>query len=155
MLRACLTVETLTRDVEDAVSQLFSKRSFINATELRELFIKVSSLAATHFIVIDGFDECPKSERTAVLTVLRDVFAQARSRVKLFFSCRDDIGDEIQRAFPAFHRQSMSPTLVSRDIAAFVEDELKAKIADRELAFGDPALPTDIRDALVRGADGM
>ncbi len=155
LLRACLTADRLMKEVDDALSQLFSERAVPTASDMRDVFITVSNLAQTHFIVIDGLDECPKQERAAVLTVLHDVVARTQSKVKLFLSCRDDVSNDILQLFPCCHREMMSPSHVSADIAAFVEDVVHAKIEGGELAVGDPALAADIRKALVNGADGM
>ncbi len=155
LIRACLTADGLTNDVDDALSKLLSEGAVPDASDLVDVFITVSNIAQTHFVVIDGLDECPKQERAAALTVLHHVVARTRSTLKLFLSCRDDDGDDILHVFPNCHRQVMSPAHVGTDIAAFVEDVIQAKIKDEELTVGDPALVADIRKALVDGADGM
>jgi hypothetical protein len=145
----------LSKDLEVAIASIPSKHSSLDADDLLPVFIQVSNLADTHFIILDGLDECRKKERAAVLRVLRGVSATARSTVKLFLSCREDIGDDIPRAFPSCYRQSMSRTHIDTDIAGFVADAVQAKVDDGDLAVGDPALVRDICTALVEGADGM
>jgi predicted amino acid dehydrogenase len=154
LLHACLTVDKLTAELEDVIAQLFVN-GMPDGHDFAAVFAQVSNLARFHYIVIDGFDACPMRERAILVNVLQQVSTSAQSSVRLFFSSRPDVEDEIRRAFPTCHRQTVSQAHADRDISTFVAESIRAKIDDGDLAVGDPALATDICDALSDGADGM
>ncbi len=125
-------------------------------SELAELFTTVSHMSQTHFVVVDGLDECPMDTQRALLDVLGGVPKPSQSwRLKLFVTCRDDVGTHDLSPFPSLYPLAVSRKHVDADIATYVEETLRSKIARAELFVGCPELVEDVRRALVKGADGM
>ncbi|KAI9789088.1 MAG: hypothetical protein M1816_006338 [Peltula sp. TS41687] len=154
LIRQCLTVDKLSRNVENKLANLFS--DFPPAIEeLNPLLTAVSNLSKLHCILIDGLDECPKSDRGAVLAALHHLLASSQSSVKIFLSSRDDIDKEILNVFKFCHRQRMSRSDVDQDIALYIEEMMQMKIEQSELIVGDRNLISEVRNALIQGADGM
>lgn len=154
LIRQCLTVNGLRKDVEDELAKL-STGILSDTDELYPLFKLTSNSARMHFIVIDGFDECAKVDRDAVLAILRKVMLSSQSSLKIFLASREDIGKEIPKVFQSCQHQTMIRQEVDQDIATYVEGVLEKKVEQGDLTVGNPTLILDIRDALVQGARGM
>lgn len=154
LIRQCLTVDKLSKNVEDKLSKLFS--GFLpDVEELNPLFTAVSNLSQMHYVVIDGFDACPKVDRDAVLAALHHISTSSQSSVKIYLSSREDIRKDILKVFKNCHHQTMSRREVDADIASYVEGVMQMKVEQGELTVGDPNLISEVRDALIQGADGM
>ncbi|RWA09085.1 hypothetical protein EKO27_g6023 [Xylaria grammica] len=106
------------------------------------------------YIVIDGLDECEKPDRDKLLTALSSLVLRGEN-IRLFLSSRDSLRGEIEKRFPAFDSLSMGCPSVFSDISLFIEDTVREKIQNDELAIGDPSLEEDIKLALFHGAQGM
>ena len=58
----------------------------------------VADISQPHYIVIDGLDECSKSDQDEILAVLCAVSLSSQS-TKIFLASREDVGKEIHQAF--------------------------------------------------------
>jgi hypothetical protein len=155
LIRQCLTAGAITEALQARLLRLLTDGA-PDARELTELFATVSHIYQTHFVVIDGFDECPLADQRAVLDVLGGITKAALTvRLKLFVACRDSMGTHGQSLFPSRYPLAIVQKHVDADIAAYVEDTLQSKIAWGDLLVGSPELVEDIKCALVKGANGM
>jgi archaellum biogenesis ATPase FlaH len=123
---------------------------------LKDLFTLATRRFRTHFIVIDGWDECTTSDQRDVMDVLGRVAADTLpSHLKVVIASCDNIIKDVPRSFSSRYSLTISRKHVDTDIAAFIDDTLRAKIDCGELLVGDPKLVADVQRALVDGADGM
>lgn len=127
------------------------------ASGLNEIAKLLRSIAAEFqklYIVIDGLDECTKSERHDLLLILHSVLTVG-SNTKLFLAGRDSVSREVQREFPTLKQIPMDCSSALSDIATYVEGIVQEKLKTEELIVGDPDLIEDIKAALLDGANGM
>lgn len=108
----------------------------------------------TFYIIIDGLDECEMPERTTLLKFLASVVSIC-TNVKLLMASRESLQDEIRKYFPEFRRISTGGIGTSADIEAYVSGSIHEKIADGDLRTRDFRICGEIKDALIKGADGM
>jgi hypothetical protein len=154
LIRQCLTLDTLSKGICDQLETLFTS-TLPDAEELGPLFCEVAGAFQTHFIVLDGFDECPRADRDVVLRVLDKLVSSSKPTTKILLASREDIGRDIQRRFKSLQHRTMACQEASADIASYIEEVIAAKIDEEDLEVGDPKLIFDIRDTLLRGAHGM
>jgi hypothetical protein len=115
----------------------------------------VSKLTHTHFIVLDGIQECNIDVQRSVLSVLARLASSASPVVKVFISCRGDMVKLIPRSLKSVICQAMRLTNVDADITAFVVETERQKIEDGDLVVGSEDLVTEIQQTLVKQLDGM
>ncbi|KAK4064438.1 hypothetical protein Trihar35433_7955 [Trichoderma harzianum] len=153
IIRQMLNVSKLYEKVET----LLDNMQLNLASGLDEIAKLLQSTAAEFkklYIVIDGLDECTKSERHDLLEILRSVL-NVRSNTKLFLAGRDSVSREVQIKFPTLKQISMDCSSAQSDIATYVEGIVQEKLKTEELIVGDPDLIEDIKAALSDGANGM
>jgi hypothetical protein len=80
LLRQCLTLDTLPSPAEAEIRKLFAN-SEPEPDQYIRVFQAVSQLARTHFVVLDGIEECTKDAQRAILRVLGQFTSSASSRV--------------------------------------------------------------------------
>ncbi|KAJ3537024.1 hypothetical protein NM208_g6478 [Fusarium decemcellulare] len=121
-------------------------------------FTQLMTMAAqkidTLHIIIDGLDECEKSERNQLLGALSSL-TNLDSRFQLFLASRDTLSTEIQKAFHSLNHISMSCSSARSDISNFVTSEIERLSNSEDLLVGDEGLKSDIEEALIKHADGM
>ncbi len=118
----------------------------------------MSELARTFFFVIDGIEECSKDAQRAFFRVLRRLPSCSSATVtsfKIFLSGRGNMSTVFFSSYESTFRQAVSEMHTDADIAAFVEDTLRQKIDDGDLAVGSQDLVGEIQRTLVSQADGM
>ena len=108
-----------------------------------------------NYIVIDAIDECKKDERTVLLDFLRKVTLLTKPIFKIYLATRDDVGEEIRKISKTFYHLPMSSPEVSQDIATYIEGVIEEKKDKGDIVVRDPNLFVEIRDALIKGAQGM
>jgi hypothetical protein len=126
-----------------------------DAEELEPVLKDVADASQTHFIMIDGFDECHKADRDVVLAVLHRVMLSSRAVIKVFFASREDIGRDIQKTFKTCYRGTMNCQEAHADLTSYIEEIIMEKVDQGDLVVSNSELICDIQDALVRGACGM
>ena len=154
LIRQCLTADNLPKAVEELLQQYLEGDS----PDVDEWFLimeRLSERSLLHIIIIDGLDECPKSERDFILKGLKGLLLSTRLSVKVFFSSRQEIGRELDKSFAPYHQKTMSCQEVYADIANYIKFSVADKLAIGELSVGDPKLISEIEDALIDGARGM
>ncbi|KAK8869149.1 ankyrin repeat protein [Apiospora arundinis] len=106
------------------------------------------------YILIDGLDECDVKDRKELLKTL-SVLVSSGSNIRLFLSSRFSLQEEVKKRFKAVERLTLDCEATNEDIATYIEGFLDEKLEDRELKVGDLALVSDIKTALIKGAQGM
>ncbi|KAI9792024.1 MAG: hypothetical protein M1833_001273 [Piccolia ochrophora] len=122
---------------------------------LEELFDQLTTKSRSLYIIIDGIDECAKMERRRLFAYLRKIVCSKDAQVRLFLASREDVGAEIKSLSTQIHHVTMASAEVSSDIETYVQNILDEKVETKDLVIGDQYLLGEIRDALLRGAQGM
>ena len=121
--------------------------------ELLELLrIKVAQLK-TFYIIIVALDELEKPERDDIFKAL-SCLASDGSRVRLFLTSLESLSAELRHKFPSLEHISMSCPSAHSDIENYIECLIQEKLG-KDLIVADRGLVEEIRQALVKGADGM
>ena len=107
------------------------------------------------FIIIDGIDECPKSEWEVLLEVLQDIMVSCSGVVKLFLAVRQGIADDVGKIFKSHYQVTMGSSKANLDIETYIKDVLAEKRDGGKLVVGSPELINEITDALIQQANGM
>ena len=107
-------------------------------------------------MVIDGLDECDKSEIEAVLSsiqLFRQSLPSKCPTFKFYLSSRP----ELLRSLSTESRPDFAISMADggADMIEYVESTLEELCLDGTLRLGNPRIITDIRDALDQGAQGM
>lgn len=106
------------------------------------------------FCVLDGLDDCDSTEVSTLFAQLRELASNIKLR--LCISVRSGVDLEFRSQVDALEAQWNLPLSDDNpDIASFIESELESRLDSGRLVLGDPTLVLDIRDALLRGANGM
>lgn len=140
--------------IETKLKGIF-ENPFSDVEDLESLLQVIAATPGTLILIIDGFDECRKSDRITTLNTLQRLISSSRSKVKVFLSSREDIIGDIDRAFTTCHHVCMDCEETHADILAYVEDLIDEKMLNGDIEVGDPQLIQDIRRALANGANGM
>lgn len=146
----CEMTETLQRDLET----LFGDGT-VDADELGAFFIEQNNVPRTHFILIDGLDECAESDRETILSTLQALLSLDQPHIKLFLSGRDAILTAISETTNIDSHQKMDCRELFDDIEVAIDALLSEKKQKHKLVLQDPGLEQDIRIALKSGAGGM
>ena len=156
LLRQFLTVENTSEVVKNLLLQL-SKGNSSDPEALNPLYSEILDAARKDnpFIVIDAFDEVPRSERDVLLSILGQTWSFTRSRIKILISSRQDIRRELETTFPDQYARTMSCPEVDTDITTYIDLSIEDKLLKGDLVVGDPNLVHIIKDALVNGSNGM
>lgn len=105
----------------------------------------------TRFLLLDGLDECSMEERRSILTQLS--WLQNESDWRLAFSARLSVESFVEQHISLRWHVSLPP--INPDIERYIDSELEARLADGQLKLGDSTLVSEIRSALLGGANGM
>lgn len=156
LLRQLLTIESMSEVVQNQLLQ-FSKGSSSDPEEFHPLYSEVLGAAREDnpVIVIDAFDEVPRSERDVLLSVLGQTRSCTRSCIKILISSRQDIRRELETTFPDQYRRTMSCPEVDTDITSYIDLSIEDKLFKGDLVVGDRDLVHIIKDALINGSNGM
>jgi hypothetical protein len=155
LIRQCLTVDAVSDALCAAISDVLTDGA-PELEELTELYALASSHFCTHFVVIDGLDECSTAQRRNVLDVLGRVAATSRPQcLQIFLATSDNIKKEVPSSFVSRYALTVSRRHIDADIATFVDGTLRHKVTRGELIVGSPDLVDEVKRELVTGADGM
>ena len=156
VLRQFLTVESMSEVVENLLLQL-SKGNSSDSEALNPLFSEIlgSARKDNPVIVIDGFDEVPRSERDVLLSILGQTCSFTRSCIKILVSSRQDIRRELETTFPDQYKRTMSCPEVCTDITTYIDLSIEDKLFKGDLVVGNANLVHDIKNALINGSNGM
>lgn len=110
-----------------------------------------SATARRTYLLVDGLDECPIEERRSLLQCLSHL--QNIANWHLGFSARlsaeDLLGNYIELAW------HISMPIQNPDIDSYINTELNRRRDIGDLVTGDNELMADIRQALLKGSNGM
>ncbi|KAJ5656054.1 hypothetical protein N7507_008004 [Penicillium longicatenatum] len=162
-LKTRTMIGSLIRQILAGIQDLTSVAEVLNQCAELDEFEKMTSLLECAFppgvlqcfIIVDGFDDLEKSERTKMITELSKL--QEKFNIRLCGSSRSD---------PTSYDRNIvtmgfvSPTVTpipenSSEIQDFILEELENCLESQKLAVGDPTLILEIRDALFHGSQGM
>ncbi|TDZ31396.1 Vegetative incompatibility protein HET-E-1 [Colletotrichum spinosum] len=103
------------------------------------------------FILVDGLDECSLEDRRCILLHLSRPAVTTHWRIAL--SARFSVNSFLKDDFPVLRHVSVP--IDNPDIDQYVDHELEARLINGKLRVEDPCIITEIRDALIQGANGM
>ncbi|RDA85560.1 hypothetical protein CP532_3321 [Ophiocordyceps camponoti-leonardi (nom. inval.)] len=152
VLRQVLEQCGLTKDVEDLLEK--AQAPLAELEKLTDIFRHALTSLSKLYVIIDGLDECEKTERRELLETLSSLAALG-SKIRFFLAGRDSITMEIKKGFPSHHHVSMGSPLARPDIARYIEGAVEDKLECEELIVRDPSLVDEIKLALNKGAEGM
>lgn len=153
IIRQALTKVGLSKETE-ALLQYTHPNLTPGCQELFELLRMIATGLTKFYIIVDGLDECEKSDRNDLLRTL-SLLTTVRSNTRLFLAGRDSISREVKRLFPGLGHLTMNCPSVESDITAYVEGAVQEKLQSEDLIVGDSSLIEEIKQALREGADGM
>ena len=106
------------------------------------------------YIVLDGLDLCPLPERKIIVEQLEHM--KTHLNIRLCVSRRLEPEAELHPISAEFS-QAMVVELPdnSSDIESYIETQLEKALSNHSLTLGDPMIVLEIRDALLRGSQGM
>lgn len=154
LIRQCLSANTLSDNIEKRPKELFED-FFSDVTDLEPLLQDIAATSRTMIFIIDGFEECHKSDRIIVLKMLRGLMSSSQPKTKILLSSREDVIGDIDRVFTTCHQVTMDCEVTRTDIRKYVKEMIEDKMKDGDLEIGDPQLIQDIQMALTKGAKGM
>lgn len=106
------------------------------------------------YFVLDGLDECDEKERDTILEHLQTLQCTFTLLVCVSFRSGTEAGPEPVSGLLAGALLFKIPE-DNPDIERFIIEELQGCVASGKLVVGNPAIVLEIRDALLRGAQGM
>ncbi|KAG5654894.1 hypothetical protein KAF25_005851 [Fusarium avenaceum] len=129
-------------------------RQLFDTTKILQVLNSTLQRAKKSFIVLDGLDECNDTQRDKVIASLQEL--QTLYPVTICLSLRLGIGYTLaERLWGQFQKPAVIEVIAHNDsMERFIDDELQHRLGSQELAVGDPALLLEIRDALLKRAQG-
>ncbi|KAK3690486.1 hypothetical protein B0T22DRAFT_537132 [Podospora appendiculata] len=128
-------------------------QNHVDVDELIQLVQRELDPARDIYLMVDGIDECPSKEIQLMLGSLR--LMQGELRLKVCISYRSAAQDPT----PTF--EPMAPLITMRmhddnpDISTYIQSETETRITSGRLSLGAPELAVEIREALIREANGI
>ena len=116
---------------------------------LRECLHGMLKTLEDAYIVVDALDEC--ANRQPVLEVLHSLNDFENDCVKTLFTGREEL--DLQTALHDYEKLSIAAN--SLDLRLYVDSEITMRSKNGTLRIRDPALQEEIRERLVKKADGM
>ncbi|KAF2467808.1 uncharacterized protein BDR25DRAFT_291179 [Lindgomyces ingoldianus] len=106
------------------------------------------------YFVLDGLDECDCSEREILAQQLREL--QEALTLLLCVSFRAEPNSALELSSGRFTAAEIASIPDENpEIEAYIEAELENRLVSRALVIGQPSLILEIRDALLKGYQGM
>ena len=154
LVRQLLDVKTLPTSIETCLVDVLKTPS-PEPQDLGILLKAVLVITKCRFIIIDGIDECLKSEWEVLLEVLRDIVVSCSGVVKIFLAVRQGIAEDVGKIFESPYQVTMGSSEADSDIKTYIKNVLAEKRDGGELVVGNPELIHEITDALIQQANGM
>ncbi|KAI9732361.1 MAG: hypothetical protein M1834_001568 [Cirrosporium novae-zelandiae] len=145
---------TFPNDLESCLINI-TKSPITGIKDLQTLLQKRIAISRTFYIIIDALDECEKSEREIIFSILSSVIASPQSNAKVFLAGRESIDKEIKRWFTSRQHVSMGSPEAHSDIVTYTREVIDERLSTEDLVVGDIDLVENIQNALVQGAQGM
>ena len=125
---------------------------FLDRSQILDLADKLLPSDQQYFVLVDGVDECDEEESVFLLQDLKRLLPYKRS-LHLYCSSRPDTLQRVLVHFQPLHKLSMPDG--NHEIAEYIEAELETRLESERLCLGESGIILIIRDALVKGAQGM
>ncbi|KAH0556172.1 hypothetical protein GP486_005898, partial [Trichoglossum hirsutum] len=154
LIRQCLDINTVSSQIEAHLKQLLEDSS-PDFQDLIDLMEKVLIVSQEQFIIIDAIDECEKAERNLFYSALRRLVDSPRVKLKVFLASGLHIKIELERALRPGRYISMASSDANSDIKTYIENSIAERKENGELVVGQSQLLLDIRDTLVKRAQGI
>ena len=154
IIRQCLSNAVIPDELADRLESLL-KLPVLDEKKLLPFLDKILEQQKSTIIIIDGLDECSRSERTLILKTVGHALRQQSCRVKAYISCRDDMAAELKRFCTIRYHVLINSHNIQSDLDTYIRDYLEEKRANRELVVGSDELLEEIRLALSAKAHGM
>jgi hypothetical protein len=154
LIRQCLSADTLSTSLQSRLKKIV-QNSRPDAEDLQPILEEIADASKSLTLIIDGLDECAQADRKLILDILKSLLKKDGPSIKVLISSREDLIDEIGRAFENCWELNMKCDEAYADISSFIEAGVDEKLESGELMVGDPALVVDIKTALMKGAKGM
>jgi hypothetical protein len=153
ILRQSLDPVTLSGEMEADLAEM-DQKPYTGLVELTLLLRKKIAQSKMFYIFIDALDEFEATERRALLSVLVSLGTGGLG-LRVFLAGRESLNRELKGKLTGIEHVSMAPAQGNSDISLYIEEILQEKIEDRDLVVGHQRLLLEIKQALVRHADGM
>jgi hypothetical protein len=122
--------------------------------EVMHLLRRRIAQSGTFYIIIDALDAFEPTERHILLNSLSSL-SKALPCVRIFLASRESLSVEVKKRVSTLEAVSMASGETNSDIVQYVEDALQERLQNEELMVGDKSLQKDIKDTLIKHADGM
>ncbi|KAK4164976.1 ankyrin repeat-containing protein [Cladorrhinum sp. PSN259] len=153
IIRQSLDPVTLSEEMEADLVEM-DQKPFTGLVELTVLLRKRVAQSKMLYIFIDALDEFEATERRTLLNLLVSL-GSSGSGLKVFLAGRESLSGELKGKLTGIEHVSMASAQAKPDISLYIEEALQEKSDDRDLVVGDQLLILDIKQALVKHADGM
>lgn len=146
--------------LESLLKKLFENNNTPDVNELANFLQSVlrdhsaTSVNSTHFILVDGLDECSDVDRDTMVEVFADLARCPNLNVKIFLSSLENVDYRYDFGSQHQFRISMGCPHASEDLKAAIDLLLTERCQRRQLVVPDD-LYSDILEAMVHGSDGM
>ncbi|KAG9657777.1 hypothetical protein KCU64_g4966, partial [Aureobasidium melanogenum] len=163
-LKATTVLRSIIRQLLDQDDRIFAENKskvdtllddLYDLKLLEALFFDIISGLKSVIVIIDGVDECLRSEMRSLVTSLRSLMLQKPSGLKLYLAGDDCITDIIISSLkPSFVVNTRLPD-ASLDLQELILQLVTAKKDDGDLLAGDPNLYQEVIDVLCSTSQGM
>ena len=117
---------------------------------LRECLVEMMESLEHAYIAVDALDECTVN-RASFLGLLHSLNDFPNDTIKTLYTGREDL--DIQNALHDYDRVPIAAN--SHDLRLYVDAEIAARTKNGTLRIQNPALKEEIRERLVKKAEGM
>ncbi|CAI6332832.1 unnamed protein product [Periconia digitata] len=136
-----------------ALSQM-TAQSQIEAQSLLEKLLPELPDSTKLYLVVDGLDNCTDAVQVEVTSWVRQL--QKSRCIHLCMSSRSHPQMMTVPILQDYHDARVTPMPKNAlDINTFIDAELESCLSDEQLRLHDPSLVVDIREALIKGSQGM
>ena len=124
--------------------------SLPTTSELLDIFITLTNMQHTSFVVIDALDEC--REKPALLAFLAALIDRANPRSNMLWTSRWEVDIQDVTRKLGFRGLEIEAHQVHNDVSLYVQKRLES---DERLRQHRPAIQALILEKLCHGAQGM
>ncbi|KAJ5667464.1 hypothetical protein N7507_003328 [Penicillium longicatenatum] len=153
IIRQALNKVGVSKETEDRLQNTEPKLTS-GCKELLEVLQIIEMELTKFYIIMDGLDECSKSDRDDLLGTFA-LLTNVGSNIRIFLAGRDSMSREVKRIFPGLGHLFMNCKSAESDIAAYVKGAVHERLQSEDLIVGDSNLIEEIKSSLIKGAEGM
>ena len=154
LIQQLLLTSQLASEIAKEIVHVFGDDSYSPTQgEFHEILTKALDEASAVVLIIDGLDECDKSVRGEVLSLINQILQLNKYIVKAYISSQKDI--QIMNALAKWPRISLSSATLTCDIEPYITHATQKLIRERQLLVQDRNLEHEIIAELTHKANGM